>query len=583
MRKILLSVLAMAVLLGATSFGFAQSEMKPLVTVSFAGYDRLKADIGVIGRLGGNPSLADGLEMMLKMMTQGKGLAGLDAKQPWGAVQFTNGGMDRTTYGFLPVTDLAQLIEVAKAIPKVTAITKNNDVYEIQAGGPPLYIQQKGQWAIIAAASKDLANAPADPLKLLGDLPKNYGLAVRFAIKNVPEQLRQQFLMQLQLATSTQMMQRPGESDAQYAGRKLGTQGALQAFTALANDLDEVLLGWNIDASTNTTYLDFELTAKAGTKLADQFAQIKPGKSKFAGLRMPEAAVTVIKTIERIERADADVAWAKDLMAVMHKSFLAEMENQGLSEDQLKLAKEMADDVLDVLQKTIESKKSDGGLAVLMEPGAATVVFGAEVVNGGKLEGVLKKLVEADSDAAKMIKLNADTHEGVRLHTITPPMNDPRLVPIVGDKPEMVIGIADDKLLVAAGHDAVKTLKKVLDASKAGADKEVPPLEIKLAVGKIAKFATEMAKDNAPPEAQMKMSMLTSVLVKAGDKDHVTITASPISQGVRVRVEMEEGLVKAIASMGQMMGPMGAMPQGMPAKPAKPAEPDKPAGGFHSK
>ena len=148
---------------------------------------------------------------------------------------------------------------------------------------------------------------------------------------------------------------------------------------------------------------------------------------------------------------------------------------------------------------------------------------------------------------------------------------------------EVVIGIADDKLLVAVGHDALKTLKKVIDDSKAGADKEIPPLEIKVAIGKIAKFAAEIAKNFPAPETQMRTAMLAGALEKAGDKDHVVITASPISQGVRVRVEMEEGLVKAIASMGQMMGPMGAMPPGMmPPKQDKTTKPDKPAG-FPSK
>ena len=131
MRKTLLSVLAAAVLLGAANFGLAQSQMKPLVIVSFAGYDKLKADIGVIGRLGGNPNFADGLEMMLKMMTQGKGLTGLDTKRPWGIV-CSAGGRDweqrysivdqiGPIYGFVPVTDLKQLMEAAKSSPKLAA------------------------------------------------------------------------------------------------------------------------------------------------------------------------------------------------------------------------------------------------------------------------------------------------------------------------------------------------------------------------------------------------------------------------------------------------------------------------------
>ena len=57
MKKSLLSMLAVALLLGSAYLCPAQSEMKPVVTVSFSGYDKLMTDIGTIGRLGGNPDL----------------------------------------------------------------------------------------------------------------------------------------------------------------------------------------------------------------------------------------------------------------------------------------------------------------------------------------------------------------------------------------------------------------------------------------------------------------------------------------------------------------------------------------------
>jgi hypothetical protein len=128
-------------------------------------------------------------------------------------------------------------------------------------------------------------------------------------------------------------------------------------------------------------------------------------------------------------------------------------------------------------------------------------------------------------------------------------------------------------LLVAVGHDAATLLKKVLDDSKAGADKEMPPVEIRLALAKLVKFAGEMTKNHAPQGAQMRMAMLASAMEKAGDKDHVTITASPIPNGVRVRVEMEEGLLKAIASVAQMAASMGMQPPPGPPGTPPPVEP----------
>ena len=72
MRKTLLSALAVAVLLGASGLCPAQStaEMKPVLVISFSGYDALFGDIEFLGKLGGNPDMAKGLEAMLKMFTE---------------------------------------------------------------------------------------------------------------------------------------------------------------------------------------------------------------------------------------------------------------------------------------------------------------------------------------------------------------------------------------------------------------------------------------------------------------------------------------------------------------------------------
>ena len=577
MRKTLLSILAVAILLGAASFGFAQGEMKPIATVSFAGYDRLKADIGVIGRLVGNPKLADMLEMMLKGKTQGKGLTGLDTKRPWGVAVFARPGNapnlpDLITYGFVPVTDLKQLMEAAKSNPKFAAAITSQGVYEIGAkemyeisvSNLPLCVQQKGNWAIIVGNRKDLANAPADPLKLLGDLPKNYDIAVRVSVKDIPASMRQMGMAQLQAMASMSRMHGGNGGVASPAQ-------ALAPLVSMLDELDSVTLGLKIDPGTSKSYLDLEVTAKAGTKLAERFVAMKLGKTAFAGVQIPEAAVV----LNRHDEINADdLAQVQAALAGFHKRFLDGLGQQELSEDQVNLMTRFSTDLLDVLQKTLATKKIDGGLAMLLEPGAATVVGGATVVDGAKLEKALQQLVDGlkktDPEAAKLIKFNAETHEGVHFHKLSIPTPHPMLVPMFGDTLDLVLGTAADKVMLGVGRNAAKTLKKVLDQSKAAADKEVPPLQIKLAVGKIVKFLAEVAPDE---NTKMKVAMLAGALEKVGDKDHVTVTNTPISQGVRMRVEMEEGLLKAMASMGQMAMSMGAMPPGGP--PAPPPPPPK--------
>ena len=58
------------------------------------------------------------------------------------------------------------------------------------------------------------------------------------------------------------MQQMPGESDDEYAVRANMAKQAVQQLTTLVNELDDLLLGWNVDAKHQTTYLDLELTAQ---------------------------------------------------------------------------------------------------------------------------------------------------------------------------------------------------------------------------------------------------------------------------------------------------------------------------------
>jgi hypothetical protein len=562
-KKTLLSMLALGLWLAAANFCPAQAEMKPLVIVSVAGYDKLLTDVGVIGQLSGNPDLGTGLDMMIKLATQGKGLAGLDTKQPWAGVVMTDGQRAFTQYGYVPVTDLKQLMDIGKTLPQMNdAITLNGDVYEIRIDGPAgsgkTCVKQIGNWAVVTEKSEDFANAPADPLKLLGDLPQRYDLAVRASVKNTPKEYRDQTLAMFQAVPEGGLPQMADESDDDYALRVSITRQAVQRLTQMANELDDVVLGWAIDPAAKSTHFDIELTAQPGTKLAEQFGAITPGKTNFAGLLAPKAAVTANWTRTL---ADSEVAEFKTALALMRKSLLKGVQDKGLTESQAKLAADVLGDLVDVAEKTVESKKTDSGLMVILDADAATLVAGVAVSDGAKLEKAVKRLVDSvqqeDAELAKSIKLNAETHEGVRFHSFTVPTPDQKLATLVGDTLEVVVGIGDDRVLIAAGRDAAGKLKQAIDQSKGAAGKEVPPLGISLAATPIVKFIAQVDEDESVVAAADK---LTEALKKAGDKDHVLITVQPVAQGFRLRLEIEEGLLKALISLNPMMESLGVMP-----------------------
>jgi hypothetical protein len=530
---LVLSALSMALPLSAAA------DLKPVVTVSFSGYSELKADVEAIGKLSGRPELAQIAEGMLAMMTQGKGLAGLDKEQPLGAVLLSDGSEEFTAYAFLPISDLAPWMELMKNPATGESPKAENGVYEIQLGPQNVYVTQKGKWAYIAQKKETFAAVSNDPASLLGDMPKKYLLAVRASVKNVPDSLKQQWLAVLPMLAQASM-----QPDMMKQN--------IEQLEILSKELDEVMLGVTLDRQTNSSYLDLELTAKPGTNMAAQLAAVKPGKTDFAGLKIPGAAVTINATSTF---TDADVARAKKSLDILRASAQDGLKEQDLPKEQLDLATDVLSQLFDVAIKTIELKKTDYGAALVLEPNTLTLAAGSIVADGSKLEDILKKLyAEAEKnepDAAKLVKLNAETYKDIRFHTFSMPTPDPKLAALVGDTLDVVLGIGDKQVFIAAGRDAVKTLKEAIDKSLSEAGKEIPASEIVVSALKIAKFVSAVADDD---QAKAVADKMAGTLEKSAGKDHLNIVTKPITNGVRVRLELEEGILKALGGIEPGMG-----------------------------
>jgi len=573
-KKTLLAILAAVALLAASSDGLAQplpaGEVKPLVTISFSGYEEVLADIEFVGRLGGNPALGSTLEEMLKGVTGGEGLVGLDASRPWGAVVQTGGAMGFSVLGFVPVTDLDELMGVLKNPETGEPIAqKENGVYKIVApDGPTISIAEKGGWAFIVTEADALDNTPADPVALLGGLNQKYDLAARVQIQNIPAPMRQQFKDELKIGAAAGLRRMPGESAEDYALRTGMAKRVIDRIASLVDELDEVLLGVAIDRTAGTGYLDFQITAVAGSRTAKQFAATKSGPTRFAGLDIPGAALVAmgVGTL-----TDDDVADYKALLGNFRTMVEKELGQQDLTQAELQLATQMVGDAFDWLDANVESRTSDGGLAVLLEPDGITAVAGAAIAEGAKLDKLIKQLValavEADPDVADVLTMDAEVYDGVRFHVLSVPVPDPEAERFFGENLEVVLGIGDDSLYLAAGRDAVKTLKKVMDDSKAQAGKQVEPLLISVAATPIAKFAAEVAEG----AAGFMAAGLAAQLEQSGGKDHLKITAEPTTggNGIRVRVEVEEGLLRLLGGLSNMLPIMGSE-----------AEPAPPGGAF---
>jgi 3-dehydroquinate dehydratase len=571
--------LAAAMLLGAPRVCPAQKkDLKQFVTISFSGYDDLIKGVAMVGKLAGIPNVPQMVEAQLQQVGAAEALNALDKKQPWVvAVKTDAEGNEFAFQGFLPTGDVKKLL---KALPMLGEPGDAGDgVLEIKTPDRSIFVKQHGAWAVLSDNKQLVVDAPEDPVKSLGGMQEKYHLGANLSMKSIPEPLRKKFLDIVTSTVQAGLRKMPNESDDQFAARSKMLQQAVEQVKTVVSDMDAITVGIKLDEATSSAYLEYVVTVLPDSASAKKMAAASGAKTEFAGVLLPGAAVVFHAT----QQLDAsDVAQVKSNLAVLRTNAMAELEKQGLPEEQAKLAKQLAGDLMDVLEKTLDSGKMDVAAALNLAPKAVTVVAAAHIAEGGKLESVVKQLVQQiakdQPDLSKLVKLNAEEHEGIRFHVISIPVSmiedetgRQKMAALVGESVDVVIGIGEKSLYLAAGRDAAKTLKQAIDGSKSGGQ-SLPPVEFSVAAGAIARFVAAVAD----ADQKMPAEMVSKMLAGSAGKDHVKLTGTPIPNGMRVRLEVEEGILKTIGVVPMMMGAgkgmMGPPPAVKGAKKAKPAK-----------
>ncbi len=550
MKKILLAALAVASLLLPVSrlsaADDAPAKLQPVVVVSLASYDELFHDLDFIGTVSDNPDLGKGLEGLIAMFTQWQGLAGLDKTKPLGAAVTTDGG-NFQILGFVPVKDVKKLYSALAGV-----IGEPDDagdgVSRFNTTAVPIYVKQQGGWAYIGQSPESLADVPEDPIKLMGGLTKDYDLGIRLYLQNIPEVFRQLAMDQLKAGVQAGLEKQQGDDEAQAEVTKKLVQHQIDEMMKAFNQIDQLTIGWAIDASGRRSLLDLSVTALADSDLAKQLTADAPAASKFSGFLHADS---LLKLHLNGVVAPDDAQNAATVAESLKDQLGAEIDkSDDLDDDQEKtVVKGLVNDAIDLVVATLKKGVINGG-ARISGSGPFTAIVGGYFANGNKLEDLFKKAAdlfedEDDEDAPK-IKYDVAKAEGLRFHTVTMDWDsdddddDTELVEAMfGDELKLTFGFGSESAFVALGPDGVNAIKQVVvnssDAKQAGDY----PMQLSVALAPALKFASE--QKNADP----LLGLVADGLQQSG-KDHVLLTGRQITNGVLYRLEAEEGVLKLI-------------------------------------
>jgi len=553
MKKIVSMLIAAAVVLGLGLSRARAAEPKPIAAVAVAGYNDIIGNINYVGSLVNRPQLGAAADGFVSLVTQFKGLTGVDKTRPWGAIVQAGGEEDIVGYVCVPVTDFKAALELLELYNTVDA---QGEIYKLtpKTGDKTTYVKKHGDWACFSDKAESLAHIATDPLSALSNLEKNYIVAGKIFFRNVPESLHQKAIEKFKEGFEREDAdKKDDESDAQFAQRKKFRDQFETYAVRVFGDLDEVSFGWALDRKAGNTYVDLNVTAKSGTTTAQELALAAESKTNFAGFRLPDAMFTA-SIAGVIPPAKQEIALG--FIGMVRGKVLGDIE-KNTPENKREAVKSAAGDVLDLLTKIVKSGRVDAVVTNLISPKAATQLVAIYVADGQLFDKLLHAVVSAieedHPEVAQFIKLDAETVDGHQVHKISIPIpqeaeNRDKLVQLIGEKLDIVIAVGKENVYIADGRDAGAKLKKAVEASSKAGAKPVTPVSASLDIKPIAGLVTVIGK----PHEQKTAAMVEAELKKTAGKNHITFTVRPISNGVQVRLEVEQGLVRLAGRLAAM-------------------------------
>lgn len=509
----------------------APGEYRPVLTVSAASYSRLLGDVQwfVDARLMALAAEIVGRVTGVPVDPQTLAPAGLDPRRPWGLLIETD-GRTLPKSAFLPATDLARLLAGPVAAGKLVAPV--GGVYELPIGDSKWYLTQHGAWGIAATDRDDLKSFPRDPLKLLAGLGTSHDLAARLLLKNLPADVQEGAARWLKEGYRLIPARKPGESDLDVALRTALLNEALRWAAALADEGETLTAGLSLDQRTRGLVLDLEQIVRPGTSASTSLAAPSRVKTDFSGFLIPTAALSGVWTGE-IARMPLH------RLLTVFDAVVSQLVPAGPGE---------AAALWQTVRDALLEEDVDGGAAVLIHRGGVTLAVGGNVADGAKLEAQLRKLAAA-AGGGIVWDLDKGRYQDVRLHACRIPLpadikHRAGLAKVFGESLDVVVGVGAQSLYVVAGRNPTDTLKQVMRSSKAKVTGKQSPVQFHTGMGPLLKLLAELEGGQ-----QTAIARMSAVLEQAAGRDQVRLTARPITRGISVHLEVEEGMLRALTSL----------------------------------
>lgn len=510
---------------------------KPMAVVSIGKLEKVQPDIIYLMRAVGSPQIGGFVNIMVDQYSRG-----LDRERPAGVLVAMQGETPAVV-AYLPLENFDDFLEALQPFGEPDDL--GDGKYAMEVGANTVFAMKTEKWLYVGMDEGVLEGLPADPTTLVPANEESYEVSARFIVKNVPEELKTMMMDQLSNSLEQAMeLQAENQTEEQQKQAEEAAEKTMAQMEKSFAEMDEVIVGWNIDSSSKKTYMDFGVQALEGSDMAADMLKQQEMTTEFPGLMVENAAAT-LRFGSII--AEKDAAQAVSSLDTAKAQALSQVdENEEIPDGQAKeVAKAVIEKMFSLLSKTVKEGVFDGGAAVLVDGDKLRTVMGGRIADGEQLATDLKSIFEEVKGNPEVpnIKFDASVYKGVTFHTLSVPVPDQgKAQQILGTELPIVIGTGKKSFFIAVGDGSDALLKSVLDVNESKGKTKVTPFEFVMQVGQFLRYAQSI-------ESNPILDLAVEGIADYAGKDHVMLQSRSVPRGMVYRFTIEEGVLRAAGSM----------------------------------
>lgn len=500
----------------------------PAVMLRIQSVDQILDNAEYLAALAGQEEAAKQFLGFVKALSGEKGIEGVDTKRPF--VLYANVAQEvekSQVVLMVPIADQESFVGLLKQRLSLEITDEKNGLFSTNVPNAPgaVYFRFENKYLYGTFQNKDNIDPKklAKPEDVAGKGTSVLELSVR--VDRIPEPMKQFALATVETALAqAKQAPIPNETDKIKQVKEKAVDSLTGGIKSVLFDGKEINLKIGIDRKKDELALEFELTAKEGSDLAKDFADLKSKKSVALGsLASGKAAMQFAMNLSLPASVKKVLGPAVD-EAVKTGLGMAPGEIQ-----------EAVEPLVKAVAPTLKAGDFDGGL-VFLGPDAKnhyTAVVAGKVADGKKIEAEIKELVKKIPEPVKSaFEVDADSAGDYKLHRIKVGAQlDDNAKKIFGET-DMWFAFRDDAALVAFGPDAKSALKDAL--GKAPAAGSIAKVE--MSVSRLIALA-----ESQDPKAAQKAAKEAFGKDPTGDTLSITVEGG---ESVRLRGVVKGKVIK---------------------------------------